>query len=154
MVARHGRGSYVASAAVVSAAAGFLTFAAIKTGSQTGATDDFAAAFSSSAGLVVGSAVEVAGVKVGEVTSIDLDRRTFLANVRFTMARRVQVPADTGLTIQGGGFSGLAVVGVEPGSAASRLKAGSLIARTSPAQSLENEVGEFIFGNAGLADAD
>jgi phospholipid/cholesterol/gamma-HCH transport system substrate-binding protein len=145
-------GSAVMSGGVLLTAICFVLFAISATRSSVGSDVRVRSIFSSSSGLAVGSAVELAGVVVGKVVSISLDPRSDLAVVTFTRPRDLALPADSALAVRGGGPSASASVSIVPGHSPSALQTGGTITRTAPARSLEDDIGDFIFGNGGLGD--
>ena len=150
-MARHGAGAVVGSSAVVLIAAGFVALAlATTSGGEPGATGlRLRAVFPSSSGLQAGDAVMLAGIQVGQVTSVRLDRTNFVADVDLMVAAPVAIPTDSRFAIEGGGM-GDGVLTIEPGHATTHLAAGAVVTATVPAVSLEQQVGNYIFGGGGL----
>ena len=73
--------------------------------------------------------------------------------VAFTRPRKLVIPTDSSVSINGGGATGAATLSINPGRSKEPLKAGAVITRCIPASSLEDEIGDFIFGNGGLGDS-
>lgn len=144
-MARHGTGSVVASALVLAATAGFVAYTAAAVHGDTGGTR-FRASFVSGQGLAPGAPVVLAGVPVGTVRSVTLDVTTMTAVVAFTTRSRLTIPSDSALTVAAAGPTGGDVLVLEPGSSPAPLAAGTLITRTTPATTLESQVGDYIFG--------
>src|SRR5471032_3677474 len=67
-------------------------------------------------GLKRGSDVTLSGVKIGSVTSIDLDRKTYQAVVHMAVTSSVQLPADTNAKIVSESLLGGMVIVLEPGA--------------------------------------
>lgn len=151
-MARHGAGAVLGSLAVMAVAGGFLSYAAasVRTAGAGAETLAVRAVFPSSSGIATGAPVELAGIPVGHVTAISLDRRTFLADVDMVLDRRIAVPSDSRFAIAGGSGSGL--VAITPGHATTVLANGASVTNTESAESLEQEVGNYIFGGGGLGD--
>ena len=148
---RHAIGSVIASAGIVALAIGFVVFSELETGSTIEPRSSFDASFSSTDGLIVGSAVQVSGIVVGSVTSIELDERTLLSHVRFEIQQDIPVPDDSRLMVQGA-TSGSAVLNLVCGRSKRLLRRGSTLVQTSPPDSLEADVGDYIFGGSALSD--
>ena len=92
------------------------------------------------------SAVKVAGVKVGEVTKIELDRKTFRAVVSMDLdSSKDRLPRDSSADILTSGLLGSNYVNLNPGFEQSFLAEGSRIEETHPALILENLIGQFLF---------
>lgn len=74
--------------------------------------------FPSVSGLAQGSAVNFAGVPVGQITSITLDpARPENVRVRIEVAETVPVKVTTAATSEGVGFTGVSIVSLEGGGA-------------------------------------
>ncbi|MBW8813965.1 MAG: outer membrane lipid asymmetry maintenance protein MlaD [Caulobacterales bacterium] len=94
--------------------------------------------------LAPGAAVSVAGVKVGTVTDISLDPKTYLAVAHFNIDGKVKLPSDSSAKITSDGLLGGAHVVIAPGGAADNLKAGSEIENTQGAVDLFGLIGQVL----------
>jgi phospholipid/cholesterol/gamma-HCH transport system substrate-binding protein len=101
--------------------------------------------FSATGGLIVGDVVQISGVKVGNVTKINLDPDTFLARVYMSVAPYIQLPDDTAALISSEGLMGGRYLALEPGASDEYLSAGGRIQFTQAPQNLEQLLGQFIF---------
>src|SRR5580658_2909975 len=104
-------------AIVLIAATGFLIYSLTAGGPRQGHGYAVEAKFGQVGALAPGAAVSVAGVKVGTVTSIDLDPKTFLAVVRLDLDPKVPLPEDSTAKITSDGLLGGAHIVIEPGGA-------------------------------------
>lgn len=96
--------------------------------------------------------VKVAGVRVGQVKSIDLAPGKEAADVKLAIDKRFdKIPEDSVATIFTSGLLGDQYVGIEFGHARKMLADGGRLALTRPAQQLEEMLGKF-FGAGGAAD--
>ncbi len=96
--------------------------------------------------LKVRAPVTIAGVRVGEVGSIDIDTRTFKAKVGMRIDKRQdKLPADTTAKILTAGIIGANYIELIPGYDEADLKDGGLITDTQPAIILENLIGQLIY---------
>jgi phospholipid/cholesterol/gamma-HCH transport system substrate-binding protein len=94
--------------------------------------------------LKVGSPVTISGVRVGEVTGIRFDPRTFKAVVRMRIDPQYnQIPEDSFASIQTQGLLGGKYIGLSPGGLDTFLKEGSLIEQTQSAIVLESLINKF-----------
>ena len=152
-MARHGAGAVIGSAAVVAVAAGFVALALASTGTpgQSAGGIRLRAVFPSSDGLDAGDAVVLAGIPVGRVLSVRLDHARFLSDVDLEVAASLALPTDSRFAIRGGS-TGDGVLEIEPGHAATHLASGAVVTSTDPAESLEQQVGNYIFGSGGLGE--
>jgi phospholipid/cholesterol/gamma-HCH transport system substrate-binding protein len=99
--------------AVVVVAAVFLVFS-LQQRSEAAPRDSYSlnAKFNRVDGISTGSDVRMAGVKVGAVTDIKLDTKTYKAVVSFTMRNGVQVPDDSTVQVISDGLLGGAYLGI------------------------------------------
>lgn len=112
-------------ALVVGAAATFLIYAATMAQSGGGSGYELSARFGQVGSLASGSDVRLAGVKIGQVTRIDLDPKTFLAKTRFSIDSNVKLPSDSTVKITSDSLLGGQHVSIEPGGALDDLKPGA-----------------------------
>lgn len=109
------------------------------------------ARFDNIGGLKVHAPVRSAGVAVGHVTAITLDRNTYQGVVTMEINKGVSFPDDSSAQILTAGLLGDQYVGIEPGSDDKELQAGDQIKNTQSAVVLEKLIGQMIFNKA--ADA-
>lgn len=96
--------------------------------------------------------VKIAGVRVGQVRTIALDPKREAADVTLAIDERYShIPDDSVATIFTSGLLGDQYVGIEYGNSKKDLAEGATLARTKPAQQLEEMLGKF-FGAGGVAD--
>ena len=95
--------------------------------------------------LSVGSAVRIAGVKVGRVSDISVDPNNFEALVKLEIARSFSnIPVDSGASILTAGLLGEQYIGIEPGGDEKMLKAGDELKLTQSALVIENLIGQLV----------
>lgn len=138
----------VTGGAVLAIAVGFFIYAGQISGlaSESRGADDYWASFRAVDGVSVGTDVRVAGVKVGTVTEIDLNPKTYRADTHFTVTHGLALPADTAAVISSEGLLGGAYVELLPGGSPSNLKPGSEIVDTQGSVSLINLLLKFVSG--------
>lgn len=96
--------------------------------------------------LKVRAPVTIAGVRVGQVSSISLDPITFKAKVTMTIdAKQDKIPEDSSASIFTAGLLGANYISLTPGFDDTVLHNGSLIGNTHPAIVLENLIGQLMF---------
>lgn len=133
---------------VVLVAAAFLIFMGQSSGfSSGGGQYELTAKFRSAEGVIVGSDVRMAGVKVGSVTDISLDPKTYLATAQFTVDEGVKVPDDSEAGIATEGLLGGAFVELSPGGSEFMLASGDEIINTQSAVSLLQLLMKFASGS-------
>ena len=104
--------------------------------------------FTNVGGLKPTASVRSAGVLVGRVSEIILDRDRYEARVTMTIDERYQFPRDTFANIQTSGLLGENFIGLLPGGDDQMLKNGEVFKKTQSAMVLEDLIGQFIYGKA------
>lgn len=97
------------------------------------------AAFDNIGDLKVGSPVTIAGVRVGDVSQIRFDPKSFKAIVSMRIDSQYnQIPDDSFAVIQTQGLLGGKYIGFSPGGSDTNLKDGSRVEQTQSAIVLES----------------
>ncbi|MDP9095737.1 MAG: outer membrane lipid asymmetry maintenance protein MlaD [Pseudomonadota bacterium] len=151
--AKRGVAELGTGAVIIMLALGFLGYALINTGRGNTTGLHFTAQFDNIGGITSGSEVRLAGVKVGTVSDVTIDPRTFQAILGLTVRPDLKLPTDTSAVISTGGLLGGQFVTLSPGGAAANLADGGAIRLTQSATNLEDLLGKFIFNVGSLADA-
>lgn len=130
--------------------AGFLSFAwlAVKMGDINpfaNETYPVTARFTSISGLKEGSTIELAGVVVGKVGSIELDTGDYEAVVHLNIEKQVELQDDTIASIRTAGIIGDKFIKISPGGSDIILEAGDEIEETESSISIEELVSKYIF---------
>ena len=101
--------------------------------------------FDNIAGLTVRAKVTMAGVTVGKVTAIDLDRDNFTGRVTLQVDKKVdKLPTDSTASILTAGLLGEKYIGISVGGEDTRLKDGGTIHDTQSSLVLEDLIGKFL----------
>ena len=100
--------------------------------------------FVSVSGLKEGAFVEIAGVRVGKVSRIDLDADDYLAEIHMTISSKYEVQDDAIASIRTQGIIGDKFVKIAPGGG-DPLEEGMELIETEPAISLEELISKYIF---------
>ena len=96
--------------------------------------------------LKIRAPITISGVRIGEVSNINIDPTTLRAKVTmFIDNKENALPEDTSAKILTAGLIGANYVGLIPGYADNMLKDGSIITETQPALILENIVSQMIY---------
>ena len=132
-------------AAVLVVAFGFLGYA-LANADGMGAAGGYAlkARFGEAGSLAPGAAVTVAGVKVGSVSAVTLDPKTFLAEATMTISPTVKLPSDSTVKITQDSLLGGQHLSVEPGGASDDLKPGATFQNTQGAVDLFGLIGSML----------
>ena len=132
-----------------------LTFrvASLDTIDGAGGTYRVVASFENIGGLKPGSAVTMAGVKIGRVRDIVIDPITYEANVTLELSGAYNaIPEDSNAKILTAGLLGEQYIGLEAGGADEPLKEGSKLKLTQSALVLENLIGQFLSSQSSKED--
>lgn len=101
--------------------------------------------FNNIAGLTSRAKVTMAGVAIGKVTAIDLDRDSYTGRVTMELDRRVDnLPSDSTASILTAGLLGEKYVGISVGGDEKLLKDGDAIRDTQSSLVLEDLIGKFL----------
>lgn len=107
------------------------------------------ARFENSGGLKVKSPVSAAGVKIGKVSSIHFDPKTYESVVQLSIESKYNtLPDDTTASVFTAGLLGEQYVNLDAGGSDEYLKDGSKIDVTNSAIILEKALGQFLFKSA------
>ncbi len=136
--------------ALVLVVAGIFVFYAFAKSDRTGPDGyEVTARFGRVDGLKRGADVTMSGVKIGTVTAIDLDRKTYQAVVHLSVSSSVPIPADTNAKVVSESLLGGMVVVLDPGGDKTMVKAGGEIHNTQDAISFTELLARFMFSGAG-----
>ena len=105
------------------------------------------ARFTSVSGLKPGSFVDMAGVQVGQVESINLDTASYVAMVTLKINRNVPIDEDAIATIKTNGLIGDRYIAISPGGSDHMLKDGDTLVETEPAVDMEALISKYVFGS-------
>lgn len=97
-------------------------------------------------GLVVGSDVKMSGIKVGAISKVTLDPKTYLAVVTMTLNPTVKLPTDTAAEVSSEGILGGKFMALVPGGADELLPPNGEILYTQSSVNLESLIGKVMFG--------
>lgn len=103
------------------------------------------AKFTDSATIDVGTAVKLAGTKIGQVVDKQLDVKDYRALVTLNIENNIKIPNDSILVVGSSGLLGGSEMRVELGQATEFLKSGESFQKTQSQPSLEDMIGRAIF---------
>ncbi len=136
-------------ALVLLVAAGFLYFAYSSTSVGAIGGYDLRAKFASADGIARGTDVRLHGVKIGAVSSIVLDPKSYAPMVDITVRGDIQLPDDSSIKITSAGLMGSSYLAVQPGGSDKMLPPGGEIVNTQGSIDLMSLIGRAIYGNSG-----
>ncbi|HUE92823.1 outer membrane lipid asymmetry maintenance protein MlaD [Pseudomonas sp.] len=104
--------------------------------------------FENIAGLTVRSKVTMAGVTIGKVTAIDLDRESYTGRVTMVLDEDVDnLPLDSTASILTAGLLGEKYIGISVGGEEELLRDGGTIHDTQSSLVLEDLIGKFLLNS-------
>jgi len=104
------------------------------------------ARFLSVSGLKTGTEVEMAGVQIGMVDSITLDRERKMALVKLKIRKDVILSDDVIASVKTAGLIGDKYIRLSPGGSDQVLKPDDFITETESAVDLEELISKYVFG--------
>ncbi len=137
----------IVGAAVLAVAAWFIVFS-YQAGSNSATGSDgyeLRANFTGVDGVPVGAPVRISGIKVGQVSSMELNQKTYLAEVRLRIEPGIEIPEDSAVAVKSENLLGGRYLAISPGAEDAMLKDGGVLQYTQPAVVLEDLIGQAIF---------
>jgi phospholipid/cholesterol/gamma-HCH transport system substrate-binding protein len=134
-------------AVVVAVAVVFLAYAIRTTDSGRVSGYDVAAVFDTADGVNPGTDVRLHGIKVGTVSSLSLDPKTYQAIVHISFREGVAIPDDSSIRVTSSGLLGSSFLSVQPGGSAKMLTQGGKILDTQGSIDLMSLIGRMLYGN-------
>ena len=140
----------------VVAVAGIFLFFSLQQRAEGAPRDAYVltAKFNKIDGISAGSDVRMAGVKVGTVTDIKLDPKSYKAVVSFTMRKGIQVPDDSTAQVVSDGLLGGAYIGIMVGGSFDYVAEGGQIEFTRGSVDLLTVLSEVAQSAAGGGGGD
>ena len=136
-------------AIVVAVAAAFLFFAYTSTGSGSVSGYEVKASFSSADGIAPGTDVRLHGIKIGTVTTLGLDPKTYYAIIHMNIGNQYQVPDDSSVKVTSSGLLGNPYLAVQPGGSTTMVANGGELTNTQGAVDLMGLIGRAVMGGGG-----
>jgi phospholipid/cholesterol/gamma-HCH transport system substrate-binding protein len=134
---------------VVAAFAAILFFVYTSDSRGSASGYDVKASFTSVDGVSPGTDVRLNGIKVGTVSSLDLDPATYRAILHFTVRSDVKIPDDSSVKITSAGLLGGEYLAIVPGGSDKMLASGGVLTNTQGSIDLMGLLGRFIYGSSG-----
>ena len=133
-------------AAVVAVAVAFLIFAYNRTGSGSLSGYEINAKMPKVDGLSVGTDVRLAGIKIGTVSDLTLDPKTYLVTVHMNIRNDIKLPVDSSVLVTQAGFLGGQYLSITPGGDDKMMTAGAYFESAQGSIDVMNLVGRFATG--------
>ena len=138
-------------AAVVLVAVGFLGFTYMRTGSGSLSGYEVQAKLPKVDGLGIGTDVRVSGIKVGSVSNLVLDPKSYLVTVHMSIRDDIKLPTDSSMMITSAGILGSSYLSITPGGDPKDIPPGGFIENTQAANAtdLMSLAGRVMGGSSG-----
>ncbi|HEX3756123.1 MAG TPA: outer membrane lipid asymmetry maintenance protein MlaD [Rhizomicrobium sp.] len=136
-------------AVVVAVAVLFLIFAYLRTGTGSLSGYDINVRLAKADGLGVGTDVRISGIKVGSVSDLELDPRTYLVTVHMNIRDDIKIPTDSSVLVTSAGLLGSSYLSITPGGDDKMLPAGGMIENAQGSVDLMNLIGHLGLGGTG-----
>lgn len=136
----------IIGALVIAVAVGFLAFIATRTGTGSLSGYEVNARLPKVDGLGVGTDVRLAGIKIGTVTDLTLDPKTYLVTVHMNIREDIKIPADSSVLVTSAGFLGSQYLSITPGGEDKMMVAGGFFENAQGSIDVMNLVGRFASG--------
>ena len=135
----------LAGLTVIAVAAVFLIYSLTVGGMDRQAGRyEVTAKFGEVGALAPGAVVSVAGVKIGTVSKITLDPKSYLAVAKLSLDHDVKLPSDSTAKVTSDSLLGGAHVAIAPGGAMDDLKPGGEIENTQGSVDLFGLIGQVL----------
>ena len=85
----------------------------------------------------VGTDVRLGGIKIGSISNLTLDPKTYLVTVHMDIEDKYKIPADSSLIMTSAGILGSAYLSITPGGDDKMLPAGGEIVNVQAANSMD-----------------
>ena len=136
-------------AVVLAVALGFVVFLYQSTGLSVSNSKHYElkADFRSADGIHVGTDVRLAGVKVGTVSDLSLNIKTYRAEAELAIENEVDIPEDSALTVSSEGLLGGNFIEIIPGASYEYMQPGDEFLDTQGSVSLISLLLKFVSGS-------
>ena len=139
----------IIGAIVLAVALGFVVFLYQSTGLSVSNSRHYElkADFRSADGIHVGTAVRLAGVKVGTVSDLSLNVETYRAEAELAIENKVDIPDDSSLTVSSEALLGGNFIEIIPGASYEYMQPGDEFLDTQGSVSLISLLLKFVSGS-------
>jgi phospholipid/cholesterol/gamma-HCH transport system substrate-binding protein len=101
--------------------------------------------FTSVSGLKTGARVEMAGVEIGTVLNVTIDKKRLLAKTELGIDKNIELTEDSIASVKTAGIIGQKYIDISPGGSDIMLEPGQEIFNTESSLDIESLVRKFIF---------
>jgi len=101
--------------------------------------------FTSVSGLKTGARIEMAGVEIGSVSNISIDKERMLAKVELSIDQHIELSEDIIASVKTSGIIGQKFIDILAGGSDTMLEPGEEIILTESSLDIESLIRKFIF---------
>jgi phospholipid/cholesterol/gamma-HCH transport system substrate-binding protein len=134
----------IIGAVVVAVALLFIAFAYMRTGSGSLSGYEIQARLPRVDGLGIGTDVRLSGIKIGSVSDLTLDPKTYLVTLHMNIRDDIKIPDDSSLIVTSSGLLGSSYISLTPGGSDKMLASGGMIQNSQGSVDLMGLVGRFM----------
>jgi phospholipid/cholesterol/gamma-HCH transport system substrate-binding protein len=135
-------------AGVVAVALVFAALAYYRTGAGHISGYEINAKLPKADGLAVGTDVRLAGIKIGTVSDLTLDPKTYLVTVHMNVRDDIKLPVDSSVLVTQAGFLGGQYLSITPGGEDKMMTAGAYFENAQGSIDVMGLVGRFATGGS------
>ena len=135
-------------AAVVAVAVAFLAFAYFRTGTGSLSGYEIDAKLAKADGLAVGTDVRLGGIKIGTITDLTLDPKTYLVTMHMNIRDDIKLPVDSSILVTQAGLLGGQYLSVTPGADNKMMAAGDYFDNVQGSIDMMNLIGRVAGGES------
>ena len=99
-------------------------------------------------GINEGTDIMMAGIKIGDVKKLSLDKDNYMAILDFSLNSGVKLPKDSRFAVSTSGLLGGKYISVSPGGDEENLVAGDIVKNTQSSINLEELIGKLMYSMA------
>lgn len=134
---------------VIACATSFLLFVYNVNNKSVGANGyPIYARFQNVEGIFEGSDVKLAGIKIGVVEDLHLDKDTFFAMIKLCINDEIKLPIDSQASVLTNGFLGGKFISIMPGADDVLLLNNDHIKHTQSSINIESLIGQMIYSSS------
>ena len=125
----------------------FIFFAYNNNGDSKNVNDGYTvkAVFQNAEGIMKGSDIMIAGIKIGKIHDLVLNQESYMAELELKINDDIKLPKDSLAAIVSSGIIGGKYINIVPGSEEEMLGNNEVIHNTQSSLNLEALIGKFLF---------
>ena len=134
-------------AIVIAVAVIFLAFAYMRTGTGSFSGYELNARMPKVDGLDRGTDVRLGGIKIGSISDLTLDPKTYLVTVHMSIRNDIKIPKDSSVLVTSAGILGSSYLSITPGGDDKMMAPGAYFENVQGSIDMMNLVGRVVGGD-------